>query len=67
MKQPKHNISRASLLAGIHPNTAKNYCREGVVTPERLSSGMRIFTDADVEAMRARRAANTRHKPKAPA
>ena len=46
-------ISGAACLADVHPNTLKNYEARGIVTPERLSDGTRMFTDEHIAKVRA--------------
>lgn len=45
-------ISAAAQLAGMHPQTLRQYDREGLVTPARTPGGGRRYTDADVERLR---------------
>jgi MerR family transcriptional regulator, heat shock protein HspR len=45
-------ISVAAELAGMHPQTLRQYDREGLVTPTRTRGGGRRYTDADVERLR---------------
>lgn len=48
-----HNLTgRAAELAGISPQTARNYCCKGLISPDRDSSGRRVFSDADILQMR---------------
>ena len=47
-----HLIGRASQRAGICPETARKYCREGLLNPQRDSSGRRLFSDDDILKMR---------------
>ncbi len=41
-------ISVAAELAGMHPQTLRQYDREGLVTPHRTRGGGRRYTDEDV-------------------
>jgi MerR family transcriptional regulator/heat shock protein HspR len=45
-------ISVAAELAGMHPQTLRQYDREGLVTPTRTRGGGRRYTDDDVERLR---------------
>jgi len=46
-------ISRAAELAGVSTSTIRVYCRLGFLCPARDSAGRRLFTDEDVEHIRA--------------
>ena len=45
-------IQTAAAKAGVSPGTLRNYERAGLLTPQRSSSGHRLFTSADVEIAR---------------
>ncbi|MGJ7442540.1 heat shock protein transcriptional repressor HspR [Aquipuribacter sp. MA13-6] len=45
-------ISVAAELAGMHPQTLRQYDREGLVIPTRTSGGGRRYTDEDIERLR---------------
>ncbi|MGF1648502.1 MAG: heat shock protein transcriptional repressor HspR [Kineosporiaceae bacterium] len=45
-------ISVAAQLAGMHPQTLRQYDREGLVTPARTRGGGRRYNDADVQRLR---------------
>lgn len=45
-------ISAAAQLAGMHPQTLRQYDREGLVRPARTSGGGRRYSDADVQRLR---------------
>jgi MerR family transcriptional regulator/heat shock protein HspR len=45
-------ISAAAQLAGMHPQTLRQYDREGLVTPARTRGGGRRYSDADVRRLR---------------
>lgn len=45
-------ISVAAELAGMHPQTLRQYDREGLVRPVRTSGGGRRYTDENVEQLR---------------
>lgn len=35
--------------AGLHPDTIRTYCRQGLLNPDRDSSGRRLFAEGDVK------------------
>ena len=45
-------ISVAADLAGVHPQTLRNYDRLGLVTPQRTSGGGRRYSQRDVALLR---------------
>jgi MerR family transcriptional regulator/heat shock protein HspR len=45
-------ISVFAELAGVHPQTLRNYERTGLLSPQRTSGGSRRFSDADLAALR---------------
>jgi MerR family transcriptional regulator/heat shock protein HspR len=45
-------ISVFAELAGVHPQTLRNYERGGLLHPKRTSGGSRRFSDADLAALR---------------
>ena len=45
-------ISVFAELAGVHPQTLRNYERNGLLNPQRTSGGSRRFSDADLAALR---------------
>ena len=45
-------ISVAASLAGMHPQTLRQYDRLGLVTPERTVGGGRRYSDRDVALLR---------------
>ena len=45
-------ISVAAELAGMHPQTLRQYDREGLVQPIRTSGGGRRYTDENVDQLR---------------
>jgi MerR family transcriptional regulator, heat shock protein HspR len=45
-------ISVFAELAGVHPQTLRNYERSGLLRPERTSGGSRRFSDEDLVALR---------------
>ena len=44
-------IRRAAERAGISPDTARAYCRRGLIEPIKDSAGRRLFTDADIRRL----------------
>jgi MerR family transcriptional regulator, heat shock protein HspR len=63
MQNRMYLIGRAAQLAGISPETARAYCRQGLLSPIRDSAGRRLFTEADVQRLREifKRNADHRH------
>ena len=55
-QHPHHHavyvISVFAELAGVHPQTLRNYERNGLLSPQRTSGGSRRFSDADLAAIR---------------
>ena len=45
-------ISVFAELAGVHPQTLRNYERSGLLNPQRTSGGSRRFSEADLDAIR---------------
>jgi MerR family transcriptional regulator, heat shock protein HspR len=45
-------ISVAAELAGMHPQTLRQYDRLGLVTPQRTGGGGRRYSERDVERLR---------------
>ncbi len=45
-------ISVAAHLAGVHPQTLRNYERTGLLDPSRTSGGSRRFSNADLARLR---------------
>jgi len=45
-------ISVFAELAGVHPQTLRNYERSGLLSPQRTRGGSRRFSDADLAALR---------------
>ena len=45
-------ISVFAELAGVHPQTLRNYERSGLLSPQRTSGGSRRFSDVDLAALR---------------
>jgi DNA-binding transcriptional MerR regulator len=53
----------AARRAGVHPDSVRSYCREGKVTPQRDSSGRRLFTKEDIKQIRTVYIANQHRIP----
>lgn len=49
---PVYVISVFAQLAGVHPQTLRNYERSGLLRPQRTSGGSRRFSDEDLAALR---------------
>ena len=45
-------ISVFAELAGVHPQTLRNYERSGLLSPQRTRGGSRRFSEADLAALR---------------
>src|SRR5579863_10700247 len=56
VEREQHNavyvISVFAELAGVHPQTLRNYERGGLLNPQRTSGGSRRFSDEDLTALR---------------
>ncbi|MBI2503604.1 MAG: MerR family transcriptional regulator [Candidatus Latescibacteria bacterium] len=48
-----YTIAGIAQAAGLHPSTIKNYCTEGLLSPERDSSGRRLFDEKDLALIRS--------------
>ncbi len=54
-RTPRHAVYVISVfaeLAGVHPQTLRNYERSGLLNPKRTSGGSRRFSDEDLVALR---------------
>jgi MerR family transcriptional regulator/heat shock protein HspR len=49
---PLYAISVAAQLAGLHPQTLRQYDRLGLVTPTRVGGRNRLYSANDVERLR---------------
>jgi MerR family transcriptional regulator/heat shock protein HspR len=49
---PVYVISVFAELAGVHPQTLRNYERSGLLSPQRTRGGSRRFSDQDLAALR---------------
>jgi len=50
--QAVYVISVFAEIAGVHPQTLRNYERSGLLNPKRTSGGSRRFSDEDLVALR---------------
>lgn len=54
-RQPGHSVYVISVfaeIAGVHPQTLRNYERSGLLAPKRTRGGSRRFSDEDLAAIR---------------
>ena len=51
--QPKYVISVAAQILGVHPQTLRLYEREGLVEPQRSHGKIRLYSERDIEKIRA--------------
>ena len=54
-RTPQHAVYVISVfaeLAGVHPQTLRNYERTGLLDPSRTSGGSRRFSEADLAKLR---------------
>ena len=51
-ERPVYVISVFAELAGVHPQTLRNYERSGLLRPRRTSGGSRRFSEEDLAALR---------------
>jgi len=52
-RQPKYTISIVAELVGLHEQSLRMYERRGLVQPQRSEGNIRLFSDEDVERVRA--------------
>ncbi|HEX9141318.1 MAG TPA: MerR family transcriptional regulator [Gaiellaceae bacterium] len=52
-KRPVYVISIAAGLAGCHPRTLRIYEEEGLIDPVRTDTNIRLYSDEDLERVRA--------------
>jgi MerR family transcriptional regulator/heat shock protein HspR len=52
-EQPLYVISIAAQILGVHPQTLRLYEREGLVEPQRSGGKIRLYSDRDIERVRA--------------
>lgn len=48
----RHRINRAASIAELHPQTLREYERQGLLRPDRTDGGMRLYRDRDIAAAR---------------
>jgi MerR family transcriptional regulator/heat shock protein HspR len=51
--RPRYMISVAAELVGMHPQTLRIYETKGLVRPQRTAGNTRLYSDIDVERLRA--------------
>ena len=51
--RPRYMISVAAELVGMHPQTLRIYEAKGLVRPRRTAGNTRLYSDMDVERLRA--------------
>ncbi len=44
-----YSISEAAEVLGVNPHTLRYYEKEGIISPERTSSGVRSYTDSHIK------------------
>ncbi|MGH8588603.1 MAG: MerR family transcriptional regulator [Gammaproteobacteria bacterium] len=54
----------ACRASGVSPQTIRLYEKEGLIQPERASSGVRIFRAADIDRIRAIRESRRAGRPR---
>ena len=52
-EQPLYVISIAAQILGVHPQTLRLYEREGLVEPQRSGGKIRLYSESDIERVRA--------------
>jgi MerR family transcriptional regulator/heat shock protein HspR len=52
-RQPKYTISIVSEIVGLHEQSLRMYERRGLIRPQRSGGNIRLFSDEDVERVRA--------------
>lgn len=50
--EPVYLISVVATMLDIHPQTLRQYEREGLVTPSRTGGRMRLYSQRDIERMK---------------
>lgn len=65
MNYQLYSITAAARLAGVHPNTIRNYERRGILTGERINTGLRIYDAEQIEVIRKRAEAGRKRPRKA--
>ena len=51
--QPKYTISIVADIVGLHEQSLRMYERRGLIRPQRSEGNIRLFSDEDVERVRA--------------
>ncbi len=51
--RPRYMISVAAEIVGMHPQTLRIYESKGLVRPGRTPGGTRLYSDRDLERLRA--------------
>ncbi len=51
-EEPVYLISVVANMLGIHPQTLRQYEREGLVEPSRTQGRMRLYSQADIDRMK---------------
>ncbi len=51
--RPRYTISIAAELVGMHPQTLRIYESKGLVRPGRTPGGTRLYSETDLERLRA--------------
>jgi MerR family transcriptional regulator/heat shock protein HspR len=51
--RPRYMISVAAELVGMHPQTLRIYEAKGLVRPKRTPGNTRLYSEADIERLRA--------------
>ena len=49
----RYLIQAAAGKAGVSVYTIRSYCRQGLIEPERDSSGRRLLNESDIQHIRA--------------
>ena len=53
LERPRYMISIAAELVGMHPQTLRIYESKGLVRPGRTPGGTRLYSEQDLERLRA--------------
>jgi MerR family transcriptional regulator/heat shock protein HspR len=51
--EPRYVISIAAQMVSVHPQTLRLYERVGLVNPQRSGGNIRLYSDSDIERVRA--------------
>jgi MerR family transcriptional regulator/heat shock protein HspR len=51
--RPRYMISVAADIVGMHPQTLRIYENKGLVRPKRTPGGTRLYSDRDLDRLRA--------------